>query len=186
MTAWSSGAGPWRRRATFVTPRASRSRRSPSVSVARRQRSRRTSTIRRARRRGPSRHATSVSAAAVAPTPSRATARVTPTRTARPAIPARSRGAGIGSGCWRRWGSGSIGMAGCRPRTTGRARTPASAGERRLHGWMEGGGPRRASLPACSEHGMQRARPPVSRCPTYARCGFRRKPRIWRLDRSEP
>ena len=38
-------------------------------------------------------------AAAAAPTRSRATARATPTRTARPAIPARSSGAGRGSAC---------------------------------------------------------------------------------------
>ena len=47
------------------------------------------------------------------------------------AIPARSRGAGPASGCWRRCGSGSIATACCRRRTTGRARTRAAVGEKR-------------------------------------------------------
>ena len=56
----------------------------------------------------------------------------------RAAIPARSRGAGLGSGCWRRWGGGSIGMAACRRPTTGRARMPSGVGRRRCRPLGEG------------------------------------------------
>ena len=86
---------PWR--GITASSRASRSGRSPTVSVALRRRSRRTSTTRPARRRGRSRPATWAYAAAAARIRSRATARATRTPIASAAIPARSTGAGPGT-----------------------------------------------------------------------------------------
>ena len=96
--------------------------------IGRRRRSRRTSTTRRGRRHGRSRPVTKACAVVAARTRSRATARATPTRTARPAIPARSSGAGPASGWSRRWPSGDRVTAGCRRPTTGRGRTRAARG----------------------------------------------------------
>ena len=105
---------PWR--GTTASSRASRSGRSPTVSVALRRRSRRTSTTPPARRRGRSRRATSASVGAALRTPRRATARATPTRTARPATLARPCGCGRATACSRRCARGA--SSGGRPPTS--------------------------------------------------------------------
>ena len=56
----------------------------------------------------------------------------------------RSSGAGPGSGCLRRCGSGAIGMSGFRPRTTGRARMHGGEGGKRCAGWRAATGRPRA------------------------------------------
>ena len=79
-------------------------------------------------------------------------------RTANAAIPAPSNGSGRGSGCLRRWGSGSIGMAACRRPTTGRAWTQDGEGERRYAVSRRASGRRRAWSPPRSGAGRRRVR----------------------------
>ena len=126
ITVSSSVAAPSRLLATSARQRICRSRRLRTGSVALRRRSRRTSTTQPVRRRGRSRRGMSACAVAAARTHSRATARATRMRTARCATPARSNGAGRGSGCSLRCARGAVATGSSRRRTTGRARTRAA------------------------------------------------------------
>jgi hypothetical protein len=167
VSATSGGVRPSveRRRAVALArhsekPKRCPSTRSPSVSAARRRRSRPTSMTPPARKRVRSRGVMSGSAGAAGHTRSRATAKGTRTRTARPAIPARSSAAGPGSGCSRRWGSGSIVTAGCRHRMTGREPMHDGEGERRCAVSRRANGRRRAWSARCSGTGRRRGLPP--------------------------
>ena len=146
--------------ATTATTRVWRPRRSLVDWDAHKQPSRAISTIRQAIRHARSRRATGECVAAAGRPPRRGTARATPTRIAAAAIPARLRRNGPGNGFARRCALGERATVLRRPRTTGRAPTPADTAARRSNDYKRENGPRRPVSSICTGAGRRPSRTP--------------------------
>ena len=123
----------------------------------------------------------SASAAAAAPTPSPATAKAMRTATASAAAPARSSAAGPGSAWSKRCTTGAVATAGCRPPTTGHARTHAGAAAKRSHDYRPENGPHRRPSPICTAAGRRPVPTPSSAPQRPATMPLLRRPLALRL-----
>ena len=149
--------------ATTETRRVCRSPRSLVGWDAQKQPSRRISTIQPAIRHARSRRATGECVAAAGRPPRHGTARATPTRIANAAIPARSRGNGLGNGFAKRCAHGERATALRRRPTTGRAPTHAGAAPKRSNDSKPENGPRRPPSSICTGAGRRPSPTPSRR-----------------------